>query len=44
VTNSNASTASLLGVDPNFEESTPNGHLLKIANRGKARKELFALA
>ncbi len=42
VTDFNATIAWRLGIDPNFEENTPNGRPFKIANRGKARKELFS--
>ena len=38
----NATTAWRLGIDPAFEENTPNGRPFKLANRGEARKELFA--
>lgn len=38
----NATIAWRLGIDPNFEESTPTGRPFKIANRGVAREELFA--
>ena len=31
-----------LGINPIFEENTPNGRPFKLANRGKARKELFS--
>lgn len=42
VTEFNATIAWRLGIDPNFEESTPNGRPFKLANRGEARKELFS--
>ena len=42
VTDFNATIAWRLGIDPNFEENTPNGRPFKLANRGKARKELFS--
>jgi len=38
----NATIAWRLGIDPAFEENTPNGRPFKLANRGEARKELFA--
>ena len=38
----NATIAWRLGIDPNFEQSTPTGRPFKIANRGVAREELFA--
>ena len=38
----NATIAWRLGIDPAFEENTPNGRPFKLANRGEARKELFS--
>jgi len=37
----NASIAWRLGMDPDYEESSANGRPFKLANKGKARKELF---
>ncbi len=42
VTDFNATIAWRLGIDPAFEEHTPNGRPFKLANRGEARKELFS--
>ena len=42
VTDFNASIAWRLGIDPNFEESSASGRPFKLANRGKARMELFS--
>ena len=37
----NASIAWRLGIDPGYEENSANGRPFKLANKGKARKELF---
>jgi len=37
----NASIAWRLGLDPDYEESSANGRPFKLANKGKARHELF---
>ena len=42
VTDFNATIAWRLGIDPNYEEKTPNGRPFKLANRGEPRTELFA--
>lgn len=41
VTDFNASIAWRLGIDPGFEENSASGRPFKLANKGKARKELF---
>jgi hypothetical protein len=41
VTDFNASIAWRLGIDPGFEENSANGRPFGLANKGKARKELF---
>ena len=38
----NATIAWCLGIDPMYEEKTASGRPFKLANRGEARKELFA--
>ena len=37
----NASIAWRLGIDPSYEENATSGRPFKLANKGKARKELF---
>lgn len=41
VTDFNASIAWRLGIDPGYEENSANGRPFELANKGKARKELF---
>ena len=41
VTDFNATIAWRLGIDPSYEESSANGRPFELANKGKARKELF---
>ena len=41
VTDFNASIAWRLGIDPGFEENSASGRPFGLANKGKARKELF---
>lgn len=41
VTDFNASIAWRLGIDPTFEENSASGRPFLLANKGKARKELF---
>ncbi|MDC0504326.1 DUF1501 domain-containing protein [Verrucomicrobiales bacterium] len=41
VTDFNATIAWRLGIDPDFEENSASGRPFKLANKGKARKELF---
>ena len=41
VSDFNATIAWALGIDPAFEEKSTSGRPFKLANRGKARKELF---
>ena len=41
VTDFNASIAWRLGIDPGFEENSASGRPFELANKGKARKELF---
>jgi hypothetical protein len=41
VTDFNATIAWRLGIDPNLEEKSPAGRPFKLADRGKAREELF---
>ncbi len=42
VTDFNASIAWRLGIDPDYEENSTNGRPFRLANKGKARKELFS--
>lgn len=42
VTDFNATIAWRLGIDPDHEEMSPSGRPFKLANKGKARTELFA--
>lgn len=42
VTDFNATIAWRLGMDPAYEEMSPSARPFKLANRGEARKELFA--
>lgn len=41
VTDFNASIAWRLGIDPSYEENSANGRPFLLANKGKARQELF---
>jgi len=41
VTDFNATIAWRLGIDPDFEENSASGRPFKLANKGKARRELF---
>jgi hypothetical protein len=38
----NATIAWRLGIEPSFEENSPNGRPFELANKGEARKELFS--
>ena len=42
VTDFNATIAWSLGIDPAYEEMSASGRPFKLANKGEARKELFA--
>jgi hypothetical protein len=42
VTDFNASIAWRLGIDPGYEENSASGRPFELANKGKARKELFS--
>ena len=42
VSDFNATIAWALGIDPAFEEKSVSGRPFTLANRGEARKELFA--
>jgi hypothetical protein len=42
VTDFNATIAWCLGIDLGYEEMSPSGRPFKLADRGEARKELFA--
>lgn len=42
VTDFNATIAWRLGIDPGYEEKSASGQPFKLANKGEARKELFA--